>query len=463
MGTERDGPRRGRRRLRTGIALAVTLLLGLIPASAGATVVTIGTPTASFAVGQSSAGCNCTQYQATAPAGYVETAPAAGVITGWRVAGAGTLTLEVLRRAADGSLSIVGESTGGQSASTGTVSASQPVHIPVLAGDFIAVHLAGTSPKVYNSGPLAGGTIGEAAPDIPATFPNLQTPGGTLDLNADITLTPQIASVSPSSGPTGATNLVTISGQYLDGVTSVEFGGIPAAFTLVSPTEITAYGPLEGPGVVDVTVTGPAATSAVTAADQFDFLPKPGTGQTPIASGSGTPGAPGASFVLSPLSLSASYFLAAPSGASIAAATAKKTAVGTTLTYTVSAPATTSFVIQEGLPGRLLPATSAHAKRICIAPNEATLPQKLPACARYVSLTPKLTHTGPAGRNTVHLSGRLNGHALASGSYRLVATAMSSAMPTLTSAQVTHAFHILAPPKPAKPGAKPKAHAALPG
>jgi hypothetical protein len=457
MDRQRDRPAGGPRGLRAGVTFAATLIACALPASAGATVVTIGTPTASFAVGQSSAGCNCTQYQATAPAGYVETAPAAGVITGWRVAGAGTLTLEVIRTAADGSLSIVGESAGGQSASTGTISPSQPVNIPVLAGDSIAVHLSGTSPKVYNSGPLAGGTIGEAAPDIPPTFPDLQTPGGTLDLNADITLTPQITSISPSSGLTGATNLVTITGQYLDGVTSVRFGSIPAAFTVVSPTEITAYGPLEGPGVVDVTLTGPAATSAITPADQFDFLPKPGAGQTPILSGAGTPGATGASFVLSPLSLSASYFLAAPSGASIA-----RTATGTTLTYTVSAPATTSLVIQEALPGRLLPATSAHGKRICVAPNEATLPQKLPACARYVSLTPKLTHTGPAGANSVRLSGRLNGHALPPGSYRLVATAASTATPTQISAQVTHSFHILAPPKRPKPGAKPKAHAALP-
>jgi IPT/TIG domain-containing protein len=448
----------GRRALRAGVTLAATLTLGLLlPAAAGATVVTIGTPTGSFSYGQNSAGCNCTQYQLTAPAGYVETAPAAGVITAWRVAGAGTLTLEVLRTAADGSLSIVGESGGGSSASTGGVPA-QPVHIPVLAGDSIGVHLSGTSPKVFNTGPALGGTIGEAAPDVPATFPNLQTPGGALDLNADITLTPQISSVSPASGPTGGTNLVTITGQYLDGVTSVRFGGIPAAFTVLSPTEITAYGPLEGPGVVDVTVTGPAATSATSAADQFDFLPKATGIQSP--SGSAAPGTTGGSaLVLSPLSLSASYFLAAPSGASIATA---KPAVGTRLSYTVSAPATTSFVIQEALAGRLLPATSAHAKRVCVAPNEATLPQKLPACARYVSLTPRLTHTGPAGRTVVHLSGRLNGHVLAPGSYRLVATATSTATPTVTSAQVTHAFHILAPPKPAKPGAKPKAHAALP-
>ena len=116
----------GLRRLRAGLTLAGVLIACLLPAPAGAAVVTIGTPTASFAAGQSSAGCNCTQYQLTAPAGYVETVPAAGVIIGWRVAGTGTLTLEALRTGSDGQLSIVGQSTSGQTASTGAFPSSPP-------------------------------------------------------------------------------------------------------------------------------------------------------------------------------------------------------------------------------------------------------------------------------------------------------------------------------------------------
>jgi hypothetical protein len=87
----------------------------------------------------------------------------------------------------------------------------------------------------------------------------------------------------------------------------------------------------------------------------------------------------------------------------------------------------------------------------------------LASCTRYVSLTPRLTHTGPSGLNTVHLSGRLGGRALRPGPYRLLASASATAAFYLNPAPVTHAFHILAPPQPAPANAKPKAHAALPG
>jgi len=431
-----------------------------LPATAGAEVVTIGTPTAAFAAGQSSAGCNCTQYQLAAPTGYTERAPAAGVIIDWRVLGTGTLTLEALRTAADGSLSVIGESAAGQSASSGAVPAHS-ADIQVLAGDSIGVHLAGASPKIYNSGPVPGASIGEASPDVPPTLPTLQTPGGTLDLNADVAITPVVSSVAPASGLTGATNPVTITGSYLDGATSVKFGSLPVAFTVVSPTEITADAPLQGPGPVDVTVTGQADPSTISPGDVFTYLPKPAaasssSSQTP--SGSVVQAVGSSGLVLSPLAFSASYFLAAPSGASIA-----KTATGTTLTYTVSAAATTTFVIEDVLPGRLLPASSTtKGPRECVADYKATVALKLPKCTRYVGLTPYLTHRGPAGLNTVHLSGRLNGHALAPGAYRLLATATSTATPSVISASVTHSFRILAPRKTTKTNTRPTAHAALP-
>jgi len=461
METERYRPVAGRPGLRAGVTLAGTLIACLLPSAAGAAVVTIGTPTASFAAGQSSAGCNCTQYQLSAPAGYVETAPAAGVIVGWRVAGGGTLTLEALRTDSGGQLSIVGQSTGGQTASTGG-SPIQPAYIPVLAGDSIGVHLSGTNPKVYNSGPLAGATIGEAAPDVPARFANLQTPNAAIFLNADVAITPVVTGIAPASGPTGGGTVVTITGQYLDGTTSVRFGGLNASsFTVISPTEIIASTPIQPAGTVDVRVSGPGAPSAISAADQFTYRapPTPITPTTPPSvAGGGSPTKAVGELVISPLALSASSFLAAPSGASIA-----RTATGTTVRYTVSAPATTTFTIEKSLPGRLLPATvGSHGARRCVAPNKATLRQKLPVCQRHVALTPDLAHVGPSGLNLVHLTGRLNGHSLPPGSYRLLATATATATPTLLSATVTHAFRILAPPGFPKKGVKPKAHAALP-
>jgi hypothetical protein len=450
------------RRRRAGVGLLATLSAGLLLAgTAAAETVTIGTPTADFGPTgsvESSSGCNnCTQYQlSTQNPLAVETVPADGVITGWRVSGGGTLTLEVLRPGADGTLSNVGGS-GGQTASSGTGIPTQPVHIPVLEGDSIGVHLSGSSPKVFNTGSASDGTFGQVSPDVPAT-PNILS--GLISLNADVALTPVVSSISATSGSTGGGTVTTITGSYLDGSTSVRFGAVPASsFTVVSSTEILASAPAQSAGTVDVTVGGPGGSSPTTPADRFTYSAPAGQhdaggGQSP--SGPETPIDTGPGLLLSPLSLSASYFLAAKSGAAIA-----KTATGTMLTYTLSAPATTTLIIQSVLPGRLLPANSTGV-RTCVAPNRATLPVKLPKCSRYVSLTPHLTHTGPSGRNSVRLTGRLSGHALAPGPYRLLATATSTATPSLVSAPVTHAFHVLAPKTSSKTTTRPKAHAALP-
>ena len=307
--------------------------------------------------------------------------------------------------------------------------------------------------------------IGEASPDVPARFPNLQTPGGAIFLNADVALTPVVTTIAPASGPTGGGTVVTVTGQYLDGATSVKFGALNASsFTVISPTQIIASTPIQAAGTLDLRVAGPGGSSPISAADQFTYVAPP----TPIGSatptGHAAPGTvggpsakPGSDLVLSPLALSASYFRAAASGPSIA-----RTATGTTVRYTVSAAATTRFTIQQALPGRLLPATQAsHGLRTCVPPTRATVRRKLPACSRYVSLSPLLTHLDAPGLDAVHLTGRLNGHALAPGSYRLLASAISTATPTTISATVTHAFHILGPPPPKKVS-PPKAHASLP-
>jgi hypothetical protein len=455
----------GKRGRGAGVALALSLAAILLaPATGSAEVVTIGTPTAEFGTGQSSAACNCTQYQVSSPAQVVETVPANGVIVDWRVAGSGTLTLEALHPSG-GVLSIVGESGPGEVAASGGSVPAQPVDIPVVAGDSIAVHLSGSNPRVLNDDSPAS-TIGLAFPDAPITPPSSQTTNGLISLNADVAITPVVTSVTPDTGPTGGTNLVTITGSYLDGATGVDFGTLPAAFTVISPTEITAYAPLQGPGPVDVRVIGQAATSAITPGDQFTYQPKPVSQQSPepgSGSGSGPGSAPqtgtpilnSPALAISPLSLSASAFFAVPSGSGV-----KESPIGTTLRYTVSAAATTTFVIEEALPGRLLPAT-AQAGGDCVALNKATLPEKLPKCTRYVALTPHLTHRGSAGHNVLELTGLLDGRQLAPGAYRLVATARSSSTPVEVSAAVTHAFRILAP-KTAKSTATPKAKAAPP-
>jgi hypothetical protein len=74
-------------------------------------------------------------------------------------------------------------------------------------------------------------------------------------------VTPKIAGFSPSSGPVGTP--VTINGQSFTQTTGVTFGGVTAAFTVTSDTEITATVPTGAvTGRIDVTTPGGTAASA---------------------------------------------------------------------------------------------------------------------------------------------------------------------------------------------------------
>ena len=75
---------------------------------------------------------------------------------------------------------------------------------------------------------------------------------------------PGLVSVSPNAGPVAGGTAVTIAGVNLSDVTAVRFGPAgPAAFTIDSPTQITAVAPpAGGPWLVNVVLDAPAGTSA---------------------------------------------------------------------------------------------------------------------------------------------------------------------------------------------------------
>jgi uncharacterized repeat protein (TIGR03803 family) len=103
---------------------------------------------------------------------------------------------------------------------------------------------------------------------LTATVPNDATTGfvtvttseGTLKSNKIFRVIPQVTSFSPTSGPVGT--CVEITGESLEGATSVTFDGVEAKFTVDSYTRIMATVPKGAKtGKIDVTTAGGTATT----------------------------------------------------------------------------------------------------------------------------------------------------------------------------------------------------------
>jgi formylglycine-generating enzyme required for sulfatase activity len=72
---------------------------------------------------------------------------------------------------------------------------------------------------------------------------------------------PSVSQILPAAGGTGGGTSVIITGSFLQGVTSVRFGGIPAtSFVVESGSRISARTPPRAPGSVDIQVSGPHGT-----------------------------------------------------------------------------------------------------------------------------------------------------------------------------------------------------------
>jgi hypothetical protein len=83
---------------------------------------------------------------------------------------------------------------------------------------------------------------------------------------------PVIEQVDPTTGIAGTE--VIISGPGMGGVTAVKFGAADATITQLTDRQVTATAPT-GQGTIDITVTTPVGTSAITAADKFTYIPPP--------------------------------------------------------------------------------------------------------------------------------------------------------------------------------------------
>ncbi|HEX4306137.1 MAG TPA: fibronectin type III domain-containing protein [Solirubrobacterales bacterium] len=91
-----------------------------------------------------------------------------------------------------------------------------------------------------------------------------------------------MTAVTPSAGPDTGGTTVTVEGSGFAGATGVSFGSTAArGFQVDSTGDLTAVAPDHSDGTVDVTVAGPAGTSAVVGTDHFTFQPP--TGPSPVA------------------------------------------------------------------------------------------------------------------------------------------------------------------------------------
>jgi|GEM_PF-672490 len=133
--------------------------------------------------------------------------------------------------------------------------------------------------RVTFNGTAAGYTV-VSSTQIIATVPEGAQSGGirvTSPQGQDLSKTgfvvvptPALASFAPAEGPTGT--VVALRGSHLDLATGVLFNGVPAAFTVVSATSLTAVVP-EGGVTGKITVTAQAGT--VTSATDFRGIALP--------------------------------------------------------------------------------------------------------------------------------------------------------------------------------------------
>ncbi len=234
---------------------------------------------------------NATTIVCTTPAHAAGAVDVLIVVNGQQVAGAGAFTYQPLAISALGTVS--GPAGGGTS-------------VVITGTGFIAGNLAGTTVAF---GGAAATVTAVTATSITCTAPAQVV--GPVDVMAvsngqqvisyrAFTYLPGIASLDVTTGSAAGGTTVTMTGAgFVNGATTVAFGGTPAAITAVSATTIVCTTPAHAAGSVAVTVAvnGQTATSS----GAFAYLPVIGAldiaagpaagGTTVVITGAGfTPG-----------------------------------------------------------------------------------------------------------------------------------------------------------------------------
>ena len=177
----------------------------------------------------------------------------------------------------------LGQLLGGWGPCAPFIASVAPVQGSIVGGTPITISGAyfTSATSVSIGGALATNLVVVSSTTITAVTPayaagsvsiTITTPSRATTLkNAFSYASSSILSIVPNSGVVGGGALITISGSYLSGATSVTIGGAPATnLVVVSPTTITAVTPTGTLGLADVVVTTPAET--LTSLNGFSYV-----------------------------------------------------------------------------------------------------------------------------------------------------------------------------------------------
>ncbi len=266
------------RKMLVGVAGAVLILVGLIPAAGAATTITLLVPqgTAFAVLGRS---CGGIQEQVLAT-GFD---PVSGYPTG----------AAYLQTRCGGS---------GRGGGYHTTTYSAWTNVTWDFTGAVISYAVGSAPANLDPAFSATDVNGNVVRNVLSAtnvLPANCTVGNTtycgyrayLDRSDTFVPPPRVVGISSSAGPAAGGTSVTITGTGFTGATGVTFGGVAAAsFVVNGDGSITVSSPAAGAGTVDVTVTNAGGTSATSPSDQFTFVAAPSVSDVspntgPIAGG----------------------------------------------------------------------------------------------------------------------------------------------------------------------------------
>jgi hypothetical protein len=258
----------------------------------------------------------------------------------------------------------------------------------------------GVGPFDLASAKPTGGSpanLGSASADVSAfdLVDSAHAVGGATITGSPLTADPQLGPLADNGGPT-QTLLPAAGSPVIDAGSA--FGALTDQRGLTRPSNSGAIANAgDGSDIGAVEVASTDASAKPSSSPTPSPTPTPGSGSGTVATG----------VALTHLSLSPVSFRPVTGK--------QKKNHGTTISYTDSVAARTTFTVEHAVKGM-------REGKLCAAPPKHKRAGRKPKpCTRYVPLKGSFSHVDEAGRNIVRWTGALAGKPLSPGSYRLLA------------------------------------------